>query len=184
MPEYRRWYVPGGTFFFTVVTHHRRPILTGELARRCLHDAFERVRADRPFDLVAIALLPEHLHAIWTLPTGDSGYPIRWTQIKEAFTRRYLEAGGEEAPPSDSRVRRREWGVWQRRYWEHTVRDEADLKRCVDYVHFNPKKHAHVANVRDWPWSSFHRFVAMGEYTANWGADDPTPGYHAPEWGE
>src|SRR3990170_655931 len=130
MPEYRRWYVPGGTFFFTAVTHGRRPMLGTDLARR------------------------------------------------------YLKAGGEEITPSRSRLRHAERGIWQRRYWEHAVRDEEDLKRCVDYVHWNPKKHGHLANVRDWRWSSFHRFVRLGEYTADWGAEDPTPGKEGPEGGE
>jgi len=117
-------------------------------------------------------------------PPGDDRYPIRWKRIKEEFTRRYLEVGGEEIPPSISRLRHQERGIWQRRYWEHTVRDEEDLKRCVDYVHWNPRKHGHVANVRDWPWSSFHRFVGLGEYTLDWGNEDPTPGYDDPELGE
>ena len=184
MPDYRRWYVSGGTFFFTLVTHHRRPILCTDLARRCLREAIDKVRTDWPYDLVAIVLLPDHLHTVWTLPAGDARYPIRWKRIKEEFTRRYLKGGGSEVSPGSSRLRRSERGIWQRRYWEHTVRDEADLKRCVDYVHWNPKKHGYVDSVRDWHWSSFHRFVGLGEYTPEWGAEDPTPGYDDPEWGE
>jgi putative transposase len=184
MPDYRRWYVPGGTFFFTLVTEHRRAILATDLARRCLREAIDEVRGKRPFDLLAVALLPDHLHAIWTLPLGDGDYPMRWKQIKEQFTRRYLRAGGQEVPISASRRRHQECGIWQRRYWEHSVRDEEDLKRCVDYIHWNPKKHGHVASVREWRWSSFHRFVALGEYSLDWGAEDPTPGYEDPEWGE
>jgi putative transposase len=184
MPDYRRCYEPGGTFFFTLVTHHRRPILDTDLTRSCLREAINEVRTKWPFTMVAIVLLPDHLHSVWTLPSGDARYPIRWKRIKEQFTRRYLRAGGEEIPPGISRQRHCERGVWERRYWEHTVRDEDDLKRCVDYVHWNPKKHGYVGNVRDWPWSSFHRYVAMGEYTLEWGAEDPTPGYNDPEWGE
>ncbi len=184
MPDYRRWYVPGGSFFFTAVTCARRPILYTDAARQCLHEAIDTARDKWPFTLVAIVLLPDHLHTVWTLPAGDAEYPMRWKCIKEQFTREYLARGGAEVPPSASRVRHGERGVWQRRYWEHTVRDAADLKRCVDYVHWNPKKHGYVANVRDWPWSSFHRYVELGEYTPDWGADDPTPGYDAPEWGE
>ncbi len=184
MPDYRRWYVPGGTYFFTAVTQGRRPILCGDLARQCLHEAIEVVRKKRPIELLAIVLLPDHIHTIWTLPRGDVAYPVRWKRIKEEFTVAYLAAGGKESPPSRSRLRHGERGIWQRRYWEHTVRDEDDLKRCVDYVHWNPKKHGHVANVRDWPWSSFHRYVESAEYALDWGADDPTPGYDDPEWGE
>ncbi len=184
MPNYRRWYVPGGTYFFTLVTHYRQPILCTDLGRRCLREAVHKVRAAWPFTMVAVVLLPEHLHTVWTLPPGDARYPIRWKRIKEEFTRRYLRAGGDEIMPSVSRRRRQERAVWQQRYWEHTIRDEDDLKRCVDYVHFNPKKHGHVVNVRDWHWSSFHRFVALGEYTLDWGVQDPTPGHNLPEWGE
>jgi putative transposase len=159
-------------------------MLHSRLARRCLREAIDSVRADWPFEMLAIALLPQHLHAVWSLPPGDARYSIRWKRIKELFTRRYISAGGEEARPNPSRSRHRERGVWQRRFWEHTVRDEDDLKRCVDYVHWNPKKHGLVANVRDWPWSSFHRFVRLGEYSLDWGADDPAPGFDDPEWGE
>jgi putative transposase len=162
--------------------HH--PILHTGLARRCLRKAICTVRSDWPLSRIAIALLPDHIHAIWTLPPADARYPIRWKRIKEEFTRRYLEAGGHENPPSVSRLRHDERGIWQRRYWEHTIRDEEDLKRCVDYVHWNLKKHGHVKSVRDWPWSSFHRFVSLAEYTLDCGAEDPTPGYDAPEWGE
>jgi putative transposase len=184
MSDYRRCYVAGGTFFFTLVTETRRPMLDTDLARRCLREAIEKVRIKWPFEVVAIALLPDHLHTVWTLPPDDDRYPIRWKQIKEEFTRRYLGAGGKEIPPNASRLRHNERGIWQRRYWEHAVEDEEQLKRCVDYVHWNPKKHGHVTNIRDWPWLSFHRFVAMGEYTVDWGAQDPTPGYDDPEWGE
>jgi putative transposase len=184
MPDYRRWYVPGGTYFFTAVTHARRPILCGEVARKCLHEAIAIVRKKRPIELVAIVLLPDHIHSVWTLPQGDAAYPVRWKRIKEEFTLAYLARGGAEAPQGLSRLRHGERGIWQRRYWEHTVRDEDDLKRCVDCVHWNPKKHGCVANVRDWAWSSFHRHVELGEYAQDWGADDPTPGYDDPEWGE
>ncbi len=184
MPEYRRWYVPGGTFFFTLVTNERQPILCTDLARPCLREAIDTVGADWPVEWVAVVLLPDHLHTVWTLPAGDDRYPIRWKRIKEEFTRRYLKAGGSEIAPTASRLRHAERGVWQRRYWEHKVRDEADLKRCVDYIHWNPKKHGYVANVRDWRWSSFARFVRLGEYTLAWGEEDPAPGYDDPEWGE
>jgi len=184
MPDYRRWYVPGGTYFFTAVTANRRPILCDTLARKCLHNAIETIRNRHPIELAAIVLLPDHVHTIWTLPQGDAAYPLRWKRIKEEFTLSYLVSGGTEVPPSPSRLRQGERGVWQRRYWEHAVRDEEDLKRCVDYVHWNPKKHGYVSNVCDWHWSSFHRYVELCEYTRDWGAEDPTPGYDDPEWGE
>jgi putative transposase len=118
-------------------------------------------------------------HSVWTLPPQDAAYPLRWKQIKERFTSAYLANGGEEASVSASRHAKRERGVWQRRYYEHTVRDEADLRHCIDYVHINPIKHRLVDSVVDWPWSSFHRYLALGEYTPDWGAD---PTFHGDEW--
>ena len=177
MPDYRRWYVAGGTYFFTAVTLGAGRFCPATWPRRCLHEAIDTVRKKRPFDLVAIVLLPDHIHTVWTLPQGDAGYPTRWKRIKEEFTVAYLSQGGAEVPQSLSRQRQGERGVWQRRYWERSVRDEEDLKRCVDYVHWNPKKHGYVTSVRDWPWSSFHRYVELDEYTRDWGAENPTPGY-------
>jgi putative transposase len=180
--NYRRNYVPGGTYFFTAVTHQRRPILRAAFARRCLRAAFLEERRKRPFAVVAVVLLPDHLHTVWTLPPGDADYSVRWARIKEEFTRSFLAEGGHEAAVTTSRLRRRERAVWQRRFWEHTCKDEDDLKRCVDYLHWNPVKHGLVMRVRDYPWSSFHRFVRMGEYDLNWGAVNPCPGYDEPEW--
>jgi putative transposase len=184
MSNYRRWLVPGGTYFFTVVTFDRRPILTEDSARQLLRAAIAEVRADLPFEIAAWVLLPDHLHAVWTLPPCDSDYPRRWSRIKEKFTKTYLAAGGQEGTRNRSRRRHRERAVWQRRYWEHTVEDEADLAGCVDYVHWNPVKHGLVGRVRDWRWSTFHRFVQAGHYELDWGRNDPCPGYHDPEWGE
>jgi len=141
VPDYRRNYVAGGTYFFTCVTHCRAPILTSALGRRCLRQAIVRVRRDYPFQIVATVPLPDHWHSVWTLPAGDSRYPMRWMRIKEEFTEAWLARGGSELPQSESRKRRRQRGVWHNRYWEHTVRDDDDLKRCVDYIHWNPCKH-------------------------------------------
>jgi len=184
MSWYRRYYVPGGTYFFTAVTYCRRPMLVDPLARGCLRKAIQEIRNRWDFQIVAIVLLPDHLHTVWTLPEGDDRYSRRWRRIKEEFTRRYLAVGGKELRQSASRVRQQQRGIWQKRFWEHTVDDEEDLKRCVDYVHWNAKKHGLVESVRDWPWSSFSRFVESGEYTWDWGQEDPTPGYDDPEWGE
>ena len=107
------------------------------------------------------------------MPDGDSDYSLRWGLIKEAFTRSYLAAGGREGERTASRTRHRERAVWQKRFWEYTVRDEDDLKRCLDYVHYNPVKHGLVQRVRDYPWSSFHRWVKTGEYDLDWGAVAP-----------
>jgi putative transposase len=179
MPLYRRNFVPGGTYFFTIVTHRRRPLLVDSIARVALRQALREVRARHPFSLDAIVLLSDHLHTVWTLPPGDDRYPLRWRQIKSRFTQEYLARGGVELETSLSRKLKGERGVLQRRFFEHTVRDERDLKRCVDYVHLNPLKHGLVRRVADWPWSSFHRYVALGEYATDWGGD---PTFHGDEW--
>jgi putative transposase len=183
MPNYRRWFVPGGTYFFTCVTHRRTPFLTQPLARTILHEAIDTIQKRFPFEVVAIVLLPDHWHTVWTLPPGDDRYPTRWRRIKEEFTEKWLAQGGLELVQSLSRRKHRMRGVWQKRYWEHAVRDEADLERCVDYIHWNPCKHKLVSRVQDWPWSSFQRFVAEGQYEADWGRTDPVPDWHMPEWG-
>ena len=151
-------------------------------ARELLHAAIQTVRAARPFDLVATVLLPDHLHAVWTLPEDDADYSTRWRQIKEAFTRLHRDQGGVDGTPSASRQRRAERAVWQRRFWEHTCRDQDELNRCIDYIHWNPVKHGLVREVRAYPWSSFHRYVEQGDYPLDWGAADPYPGYNEPEW--
>jgi putative transposase len=171
---YRRYYIPGGTYFFTVVTCGRCPLLTSDLAREHLRAAIRAERLVRPFDVLAFVLLPDHLHTIWALPEADADYSTRWRRIKERFTGTYLAAGGVETGRSESRLRRKERGVWQRRFWEHTVRDEDDLKRCLDYLHFNPVKHGHAARVSEYPWPSFHRWVEMGEYDPTWGTAEVT----------
>ena len=169
MSKYRRSR-EGGVYFFTLVTHRRARILTTDLARRCLREAIAAVRTELPFEITAFVLLPDHLHAVWTLPHGDADYSTRWQRIKSEFTKAWLEGGGAVQRVSASRKMKGERGVWQRRFFEHTCRDEADLKRCVDYVHVNPLKHGLVERVRDWPWSSFHRYVREGEYTLDWGS--------------
>jgi putative transposase len=179
MTQYRRKYVQGGTFFFTVVTYQRQPFLTSPLGRVALRDAINSVRQRRPFTLDAIVLMTDHLHCVWTLPAGDKDYSTRWRQIKTLFTRRWLQEGGGEPPQSLSRVSKDEHGIWQRRFFEHTCRDEADMKRCIDYLHVNPLKHRLVEQVVDWPWSSFHRYVRLGEYSQNWGSADE---WYGDEW--
>ena len=182
MSAYRRNYVPCGTYFFTVVTAGRRRILTSELGRACLRRAILAERAVRPIQILAFVLLPDHLHAVWALPEGDADYSTRWRKIKEAFTRSLSKEGALVAAPGPPSGRIREREAWQRRFWEHTCRDEDDLKRCVDYVHWNPVKHRLVGRVGDYPWSSFHRFVREGEYEPDWGGKEPESGMIGAEW--
>ncbi len=165
MTDYRRMRLEGGCFFFTVVTYGRRRFLTEEHARECLRAAWDDTLRLHPFELVAVCLLPDHLHCIWSLPEGDEDYSMRWASIKGRFTRRYLQGGGREAIQSRSRQTKHERGVWQRRFWEHRIRDATDLQRHIDYIHYNPVKHGVVKQIADWPWSSFHRYIriSMGQ---------------------
>ncbi|HEX5470782.1 MAG TPA: transposase [Lacipirellulaceae bacterium] len=140
MPNYRRYYVLGGTYFFTIVTYRRRKLLTTALARSCLHAAIEKIQHKWPFEIVAIVLLPDHWHTVWTLPPGDSRYSLRLQKIKEAFTRGYLDQGGTELAQSRSRHDHGLRGVWQKRFWEHTIDDEDDLKRCVELYSLESKE--------------------------------------------
>ncbi len=153
-------------FFFTVVLADRSSDL---LVRHIAHlrQVYRAVEARLPFETNAICILPDHLHALWTLPPGNADFGARWSQIKSGFSRALPAAQLR----SRSRVRRRETGIWQRRFWEHAIRDDTDLKRHVDYIHFNPVKHGHVARVCDWPYSSFHRYVKNGLLLANWGGE-------------
>ena len=168
MSNYRR-NRHGQTYFFTVVTDHRRPILTTELGRSALRKAIRETRQETPFNILAIVLLPDHLHTIWEMPHGDTDYSTRWKTIKTRFTKIWRKRGGSTNPRSQSRQIRGEHGVWQRRFFEHTCRDEEDLNRCIDYVHVNPLRHGLVDRVSDWPWSSFHRYVKIGSYSVDWG---------------
>lgn len=168
MPEYRRAFVPGGTFFFTLVTEGRAPILCSEDGRTALRTAFQLTTRRWPFEIDAIVLLPDHLHAIWTLPPPDHDFSRRWGFLKKEFTKLWLAAGGAEQCTSDSRRRNRRRGVWQRRFWEHAVRDESDFERHCDYIHYNPVKHGHADCPHAWPYSSFDRFVRQGIYEPAW----------------
>ena len=167
MPNYRRSRI-GSTYFFTVVTYRRRPILCLDASRVALRQAIADTRRSHPFAIVAWVLLPDHLHCIWELPEGGSGYSVRWAMIKKGFTQRVKGLLGAEKTTA-SRRKHREGDVWQQRFWEHTVRDEQDFASYCDYIHCNPAKHGLVAAPRDWPYSTFHRFVAEGVYAGDWG---------------
>ena len=173
MPDYRRWYVPGGTYFFTLVTYRRHRLFQNAAARELLGKVLREIQAELPFEIVAIVLLWDHLHTIWTLPPGDSDYSTRWKKLKGTFTHRWLKAGGYELPISASRKARGERGIWQRRFWEHTQLEADDLEAHVDYIHYNPVKHNYVLKPADWPFSSFRRYVDLGQYEENWGTTEP-----------
>jgi putative transposase len=149
-----------------------------------LRSAIEEIRTTKPFSMIATVLLPDHWHIVLALPSGDSDYSTRMKRIKEEFTKGWLERGLPEAKVTDAQRKRGERGIWQPRYWEHTVTDERDLEGCVDYTHWNPRKHGLVSRVRDWPWSSFHRYVASGHYPIDWGGTAPTSYLSTRDWGE
>jgi putative transposase len=184
MPEYRRAIIAGGTYFFTVTTQDRLPLLTSDEVRQTLREGLQEVRQSLPFIVEAWVLLPDHLHTIWTLPEGDADYQARWAIIKRAVSKRCIHEISDENPSnmvrkthptlSDNKLsasmqKRREGGFWQRRFWEHAIRGDEDFQRYMDYLHWNPVKHGYVKTPLDWPYSTLHRFVAQGVYPSNWG---------------
>jgi putative transposase len=165
VPQYIRAKIKGSLVFFTVVLAERSShLLVDEIDR--LRLIYRTIQQRRPFETIAICVLPDHVHAVWALPDGDADFSTRWSLIKSGFSR-----GLDPMPRSASKVDKREKGIWQRRYWEHAIRDDADLERHVNYIHFNPVKHGHVTRVVDWPHSSFHRYVEQGLLAADWGGD-------------
>jgi len=164
MPNYIRAKFEGGYYFFTVVTQRRRQLFLTPSARDCLHEAIDLTRTNHPFETVAFCLLPDHLHCVWKLPAGDADFSTRWASIKGGFSRAYLRFQGPQSTPSPSRRRKGEAGLWQRRFWEHQIRDERDLQRHVDYIHYNPLKHGLVECLADWPFSTYHRYRREGFY--------------------
>jgi len=169
MSNYMRNFVPGGTYFFTVVTAGRAPIFAEESARQVLGSVSRECLRRQPLQVLATVLLPDHFHCLWALPPGDSTYSERLRWIKREFTRQWLATGGLEQRRTVSEQRRR--GVWQRRFREHTIRDETDLENHFDYIHYNPVKHGYVNRPSDWPWSTFYRWVRAGHYSVDWAAD-------------
>ena len=165
--KYRRAFVPGGSFFFTVVTHQRRALFSSAESVEVLRNAFRTVRSTHPFEIEAMVVLPDHLHTIWTLPSDDADFATRWRLIKTWFTKHCDPA--LRITPDVSRASRQELALWQHRYWEHAIRDENDFIRHVEYIHFNPVKHGLSSSAIEWPYSSFHRYVAAKIYPADWG---------------
>ena len=155
--DYRRLLQPGGCYFFTVVTHQRQPLLIQTEYIQLLREAFQHIRKKHPFIIDAIVILPDHLHCIWRLPINDSDYATRWRLIKHFVTLKM------------NKKYRSKIKIWQKRFWEHYIRDEKDWKNHMDYIHFNPVKHGYVLSPFEWPYSSFNKVVEMGMYNINWG---------------
>ena len=153
MSNYRRNYVTGGTWFFTVNLRNRQSALLVEQISN-LRDAVAQVKRRKPFFIDAWVVLPEHMHCIWTLPVNGCDFSGRWRDIKKIFSR-------------NSGLK----GVWQPHFWEHTIRDDEDYRRHRDYIYINPVKHGWVRQVKDWPFSSFHRDVRSGIFPLDWGGE-------------
>ena len=198
MADYRRLKIPGATYFFTVVTFMRKPIFSEEISREILRNAIDETNKLLPFQLDAWVLLPDHLHCLWTLPEGDRDFSKRWGIIKSHFTKKIKEVGwalptmtnrdqvGWALPTMTnpdrieltlraqdqvmpSRVKHREGMIWQRRFWEHAIRDQEDFNRHCDYIHYNPVKHGLADDPKKWKYSTIHQFIERGVYAPNWG---------------
>lgn len=168
MSRYRRIRIPGASYFFTVAMAERGgSVLTDRID--LLRAAWRATVAERPVFCDAMVVLPDHLHAVWTLPEGDADYSERWRRIKARFSR----ALGEHRPRSDSKIAKRECGVWQRRFWEHAIRDERDYRAHVEYCWRNPVKHGLVSRAVDWPFSSIHRDIRAGRVPPEWAGAMP-----------
>jgi putative transposase len=167
VPEYRRHRVPGGCYFFTVNLRDRT---SGLLIERIalLRDCVRAARGAAPFHIDSWVVLPDHVHCMWTLPAGDADFPSRWLAIKKEFSKA-LPMTEVRTPVMQARGDR---GIWQSRYWEHTIRDTNDYARHMDYVHFNPVKHGLVDHPAKWPYSTFRLAVAKGLYPEGWVPDD------------
>lgn len=166
MSNYHRLFLKGGTYFFTVVTYKRQPILCEKHALERLKSAFHYVKKKHFFQIHGLVILPDHLHCIWQLPKDDDNYSLRWNMLK-----RYFSIGLDSCSNQ-----RREKNIWQRRFWEHLIRDEANLHNCLDYIHYNPVKHGYVTKPYDWDFSTFRDQVWRGFYDSHWGSDGEPDG--------
>jgi putative transposase len=169
MPNYRRPAMAGATYFITQVTYQRQSWLCTEVARHALRTAINQVRQKRPFAINAFVLLPDHFHTLWTLPENDHDLSTRVRLIKTYVTRHYRTKLGLNLEISASRSKRKEQSLWQRRFWEHLIRDETDFAQHCDYIHYNPVHHQLCQVPTAWPYSSVHRFIAQGIYPPRWG---------------
>ena len=176
--RYRRVVQAGATYFFTLVAHERARLFADASNVDRWRAAVAKVQRKRPFVIEAEVILPDHLHVLWTMPDGDADYATRIRLVKTEFTKS-LPLNDWPAAPSKSRAHKGEREVWQRRYWEHTIRNERDFQVRLDYIHYNPVKHALVDRAADWPHSTFQAWAAKGVYEQWWGGDDMPP---LPDW--
>jgi putative transposase len=182
MPEYRRMDAPGGTFFLTLVTYERTPLFTERTNVELPRTIIGSVQRERPFAFPGAVILPDHLHLIWELPAGDTDFSTRVGLLKARFTKALGDQPATRGRVSASRRRHRERFVWQRRFWEHTIRDEEDFETHMDYMHYNPVKHGLARCPHAWPYSSFHHWVRAGRYPADWCCTCAGPTVAPPEF--
>jgi putative transposase len=166
--QYRRAYINGSSYFFTVVTEGRQKLFVNEMNVDILRQAFSHVMNKRPFVIDAAVILPDHIHCIWTLPPDDANFSIRWRLIKSRFTKHCDNK--YKIKPNLSRIRKNEQAIWQHRYWEHLLHDELDFENHVNYIHYNPVKHGYVNKASNWKFSSIHRYIKQGIISDNWGS--------------
>jgi len=166
--QYRRVYIKGACYFFTLVTEKRQAIFSGEKQINLLRESFKKVMQKYPFKIDAIVLLPDHLHCIWTLPENDHDYSTRWRLIKTGFSKHHAEFHKLQA--NQARQRKNQQAIWQHRFWEHTIRNEQDYQNHIDYIHYNPVKHGYVNQASAWPYSSLQQYIKNGLIPENWGA--------------
>jgi len=169
MSNYRRYRIAGATVFITLVTNHRVPFLIQPKARDLLQKAWRYVSKKHPFTTDAFCLLPDHMHMLITLPENDADYSLRIREIKRSFSSKYFSPNISHSMKSASLQSKKEAGLWQRRFWDHIIRDERDFRNHFDYIHINPVKHGLVDDLFLWQWSSFPRYVKQGVYDKDWG---------------
>ena len=169
MANYRRYLVAGGTYFFTIVTYKRRPLFQNQANVDLLRTAMTSVREEMQFHIDAAVILPDHMHFIWSFPSGDFDYSKRIGKLKARFTKAFYGNRKQCSDVSVSRAKHRESDIWQRRFWEHTIRDEDEFDRLFDYIHFNPVKHKCATCPHRWKATSFHKWVRLGVLDKNWG---------------
>ena len=171
MSRYRRAKTTGASYFFTVVTYRRQNILCDIPLRTALREAVTKTRQHHPFTIDAWVLLPDHLHCIWTLPEGDADFSMRWSRIKRYVSIATKERYRNSEWLTDSKKKHRESTLWQRRFWEHRIRDQDDFNQHLDYIHYNPVKHGLCEHPAEWPYSTLHRYVRENVYPINWSVE-------------
>lgn len=169
MPQYIRSYTEGATYFFTLVSYNRRKIFCEDDFLKALRNSIKFIQQQYPFEIIAWVQLPDHLHCVWQMTANDTDYSMRWSQIKRLTTQACPQYHLPTHELNHSKVSRNERGIWQRRFFEHQIKNEADFTNCMDYIHYNPVKHGLVERVIDWPYSSFHRYLKVGNYSVDWG---------------